>query len=382
MRGSQAGASCPLWHNSGLLSLLLMTGSLFQAHPAEPPATPTAAPPAYTGGKFKLKPKVLPPPPPAGSATLPPPPAVKDATAPAAVLPPPLPPPPPEGQKAPPPFPVVAPPKTGKTAPPVPHVSLKTEPPEPEKSEPPVDAVAIAKKKRNVIAIATGAGVILLSGVVYLAVKLLSPAATPPPPPPAAKAKAPAPVAAKTPNASPTVAVVSTPAPAAPAATPAPGTPAGTPNSIAHLPANAINKAKGAVEARQASGQTQVDSAITGDAIADKPAIAPPAGDVSKAPAPRPAASARTSVTKGVSASTELENAGIEASAEFRSFVANAKVSGVFQGEPARAFINGRMVRTGEMVEANLGILFEGVDPVKRHLFFKDRSGALVTRKY
>jgi hypothetical protein len=74
--------------------------------------------------------------------------------------------------------------------------------------------------------------------------------------------------------------------------------------------------------------------------------------------------------------------AAADASAEFRSFVANAKISGVFQGAPARAMINGRLVRTGETVDAALGILFAGVDPVKRHLLFKDKAGTLVARKY
>ena len=40
------------------------------------------------------------------------------------------------------------------------------------------------------------------------------------------------------------------------------------------------------------------------------------------------------------------------------------------------------MSRSGETVDVGLGIIFEGVDPVKRHLLFKDKSGATVARKY
>jgi hypothetical protein len=344
------------------------------APPVTPAAPPTVSPPE-SGGKFKLKPKAQAPA--AGASPAAPPPPVStaqnEAASPAAGLPPPLPPPAAEGQKAPPPFPVVAPPKTGKTAPPIPHVSVKTELPEPEVPESAAvtaaNAKAIAKKKRTVLIGAGLAAALVCGGLSYFAVRMFLTPEPPPPPPPAAKAKAPAP--------SPTVAVVSTPAPA-----PAAPTAAATPGSIAHIPANAINKAKAAVDARNASGQSNVDSALTGDPIADKPAIGTGASPASKAPVARPAATAKTAVTAGVSATTELEQAAVEASPEFRSYVANAKIAGVFQGSPARALINGRMARTGEMVEPSLGITFEGYDPAKRHLSFKDKSGAVVVRKY
>lgn len=284
-----------------------------------------------------------------------------------------MPPPPPamEGQKLPPPFPVVAPAKAGKTAPPVPHVSVKVEPPEAEAEVAPTDQAAIAKKKRTVIMVATAAAVLVLSGVVFVAYKMFW---TPEPPPPAVKAKAPAPKAAK----SPAVTVVPAPTPAA---APAGGATApAAPTSIGNIPAKAINKAKDTVEARKASGQSDVNPVLTGDPIADKPAAAP-AGSAAPAAA-RAQATGQSSVTKSVTASTPLGDAGSEASAEFRSFVANAKVSGVFQGAPSRAFINGRMIRTGETVDATLGIVFEGVDATKRHLLFKDKTGAIVARRY
>lgn len=272
----------------------------------------------------------------------------------------------------PPPFPVVAAPKTGKTTPPIPHVSVKSEPPEAEKPEAIADPVAIAKKKRTVIIIAAAAAVIVLGGVGFVGYKMfLTPA--PPPPPPVAK-KAPAPTAPKSPAVTVVPAAPAAPTSAAPGPAPAPAT--ATP--VGNIPAKAIAKAQQALDARKASGQTQV---TTGDPIADKPASAP-AGAAVPSVANRPAVTGQTAVTKGVSASTALEEAAAEASPEFRSFVANAKVSGVFQGAPARAFINGRMVRTGENVDATLGIVFEGVDSTKRHLIFKDKTGATVARRY
>ena len=83
----------------------------------------------------------------------------------------------------------------------------------------------------------------------------------------------------------------------------------------------------------------------------------------------------------GISATTEVE-AAVEASAAFRSFVANAKVSGVFQGTPPRVMLNGRLARGGDVIDSGLGITFDSVNPEKKQLIFKDKSGATVTRRY
>ncbi|MBI5688549.1 MAG: hypothetical protein HZC55_00520 [Verrucomicrobia bacterium] len=260
----------------------------------------------------------------------------------------------------------MAPPKSGKSAPPIPHVSVKAELPEATAEAVPGVPGAIAKKKRLVMIGAGAVGVLVLGGVAFFAYTTFF-SAPPPPPPPAVKKKA-EPVAAKAPPAA---------APTAPAPAAA-GKLSETQSALAHAPAKAIGKAQDAVAARQASGQGNVADALATEELANRPAVGEP---VAKAPAPK-AATAKQSVTRGVSATTELEVAAVEASMEFRTYVANAKVSGVFQGSPARAMINGRLVRTGETVDAGLGILFEGVDPVKRQLFFKDRTGAIVARKY
>jgi hypothetical protein len=257
---------------------------------------------------------------------------------------------------------------------------VKAEVPEMRPEQTAADPSAIARKKRAVLVMAGLAAVLVLGGVAFFAYKsFLAPQ---PPPPPVVKAPAPAPAATKAPvvAAAPPVAQPASPAPATPAAG-APASLSNTLNTIAHVPAKAIGKAQDAIEARRASGQTRVDPALGGKELADKPAVAPPSGSATPAAKPK-TASARTAISKGVSATTELEMASGDASAEFRSFVANAKISGVFQGTPARVMINGRLVRTGETVEANLGIIFEGVDSAKRHLLFKDRSGAVVTHKY
>jgi hypothetical protein len=96
-----------------------------------------------------------------------------------------------------------------------------------------------------------------------------------------------------------------------------------------------------------------------------------------KGPVTAPATGSKT-LAPGVAATTALE-AVPEASVPFKNFVSSAKISGVVA---TRAIINGRLTRAGEIVEANLGISFEGYDNDRKQLLFKDRSGALVARKY
>ncbi len=257
----------------------------------------------------------------------------------------------------------MAPPKSGKTTPPIPHVSVKNEVPEPVKESP--DGAAKPGGKRKLILIAGGlAALLLIGGGGFYAYKTFLSAPPAPPPPVAKKAATPPATATKTPGGIPP----SPGGPTAPVVTTTQSAPSDALNQIAHAPSNAINKARDAVTARDASGQTRVSP----EDLGDKPAA--PAGSA-KTP------TAMTSIGKGVSASMPVD-AAVEATAEFRSFVANAKISGVFQGTPSRAFINGRLARAGDTVEQNLGIIFASVDTERRQLVFKDKAGAIVSRKY
>jgi hypothetical protein len=185
-----------------------------------------------------------------------------------------------------------------------------------------------------------------------------------------------------------------TPAPAAKAApvkkaptsatSAAPLTPSDTLNQLAHLPKNAIDKAQASIDAHRASGQSRVDAASIGEDLPAQPvASAPAATTAASTPASRPAQRpvTTTTIAPGVAATAQVD-AGPEASPAFRTYVANAKVSGVFQGPPTRAMINGRLTRTGEVLDATLGITFNGVDSARRHLLFVDRTGATVTRRF
>lgn len=236
----------------------------------------------------------------------------------------------------------------------------------------------VVKGKRTVFLVAGAIGLVVFACGLYLAYSAFfssEPAA------PVTKKSAPAPAAAKT-------AAAPAPTPAPKATTPAPATP----------PASPIAKAKAVTETRsQAVAESAAPVAAAAPATPPAPS-APPAATVAVAPAtPTPAASsspaaasksvsetatARTTIAKGVTATTHLEQAGADASVEFRTFVANAKISGVFQGTPARAVINGRLARSGETVDATLGIVFDRIDADRRHIVFRDRTGATVTRRY
>lgn len=166
----------------------------------------------------------------------------------------------------------------------------------------------------------------------------------------------------KSPAASPNTATV-TPKPEAPKVNPA--------------PKNAVVPP---VEAAPTSAPTEelakADPAPTQPQFSLPPPLPPP----QKSSSSNLSHSAPTTLAPGVTANMPVPNNG--ASPEFRAWVANVKISGVFQGANSRAFINGQMTRVGDPVDSRLGIIFEGIDPEKKQIIFKDATGATATRKY
>ena len=170
----------------------------------------------------------------------------------------------------------------------------------------------------------------------------------------------------------------------------APLTPSDTLNNLAHAPVNAVNKAQDAVNARRGSEQTRIDALAAGeDPAAKKPVAADAAKGATKgAPASKPAVVTSTTLAPGISATTTDVEAVAEASPAFRTFVANARISGVIGGDgqvggvAAKIILNNRPYRSGDVIDTILGITFENVDSEKKLLIFKDKTGAIVTRKY
>lgn len=308
-------------------SPILAPGSAPGAMPAPPtpPATPPLLPPP---GMATIPPTV----PPMGPA-----PAAAKPVAPQATAGGPPPPFPPPGKRVP---PSVAPPSPLKLSVPPPAAL----PPPPESGKGLGDETA-PKAKRGRTVLLAGLAAVVLAGAAYFGWETWM--SEPPPPPPKAKAA---------PKAAPAA------APAAPTATAGP----------------ASGPIGAAVQARDAAGAARSDLSIGLDDTAHRPAV------------PDPAAGAATpstgvvALSPGLSATRSVD-AAAEASAAFRSFVANAKISGVVGPRPGRgavALINGRLARSGDVIDQGLGITFENVDVEKKQVIFKDRSGATVARRY
>jgi hypothetical protein len=297
----------------------------------------------------------------------------------------------------------VAPPKTGKTTPPIPHITAPADVPEPEAPAPAVKGPKKRLFQKKAVQYTVLAVLVLIGAAYYFGgdtlaglVSQKSPVATTPPakpatPPPASAAAAtnPAPSPAATPGGAPAApgaasAPATPPANSAAVAT-APATPPATLNQLAHLPKAAIDKTKATVAAHDANVRSL--DPVLGDDIANKPAVAePPGGTAPARPGAAAPAGPRTAtgivpLAPGVSATTPIEVVA-EASPAFRTFVTNLPISSVLQGEPPKAMINNRLVRAGELVDATLGVYFDSVDDERRQIVFKDRTGATVARRY
>jgi hypothetical protein len=140
-------------------------------------------------------------------------------------------------------------------------------------------------------------------------------------------------------------------------------------NRIVSGPGKLMDKAQNALANRREGEQAKVDAAITG----------------LEEPTPTPATvsvMAESQLTTDIKVNSTRLYAAPAASAEFRVFVANASVGGVFQGTPSRALVNGVIVREGQTVNAALGITFDRIDAAKKMIYFKDATGAEVSKSY
>jgi hypothetical protein len=68
--------------------------------------------------------------------------------------------------------------------------------------------------------------------------------------------------------------------------------------------------------------------------------------------------------------------------AAFRRLAEDMRVSGVFQGDPPRALIDGKLSRGGDTIDSRLGVVFVSVDAAKKTLLLRDKTGAEINKKY
>jgi len=261
----------------------------------------------------------------------------------------------------PPPVPLVAAPKVGAPAP----FSVIAEatrgpksfpppvPPSPASDASPGESIPppVAKRRPPVIGRGTVlafVAVVAVSGGIVGYLSFTMPAAEPLPPPKpvlAAPAKAPT----STPAAKPTTA-----------------------------PGQAVDKARATVatNARRIDGQNEI---VGGESPAPVDAASAPTPVAAEPVTP---ALVTTQIAPGVTASSASMDITGNASAAFRAWVGNARISGVFQGTPARALVNGRAFRAGQSVDDSLGIVLDEIDTTAKTIRFRDRSGATALRRY
>lgn len=377
--------------------------------PPEPeaPAPPEPEAPQAPAGeelpKFKLRPKMAaltpqPAPEPVEDLVPPPPPPPEPAFAP---------PPPPPGASAP-PFPSSAPPPPPPVAPPsiagmglppppppsggrptsaLPPVSVLAAPPPPGSAiEPPGPPGAVPKLSLSTSHEAKPPGPKGLQ--IRVAESQPKPGAKPP-----VKVPKPGAVLKKRPTLSPVqkagIAVLvlafgvggifsyriffPAPAPVVPIKSPPIAKPVPKPSAAdiaakaASAPAKLIDTGQGAIEAKRQAEQAKVDALASGE----------------EAPTPTPAAvMEKAKLSKDVEVNNAPIVAAAAASPEFRAFVANASIDGVFQGRPPKALINGKVTRQGQVVDSELGIIFDRIDADKKVIYFKDAGGAEVSKNY
>lgn len=308
--------------------------------PTPPPAIVSPVPSTGSApaepGKFKLKPKgpePAPTMPVVSAAPVPaPPPAVAEGLPPA-----------PEGAAEPLPTGV-----TGEPAKPkIPHVRA----PEGVDEAPAPLPIPPAPRRRRFSPKMLGAlaalGVIVVCAIIFVLSRFLSP---PPPPPPVVRK-------AVVPKKAPPAATNVTP-PAAGAVS---------------VPGKMVEKAKSVVAGHEKELVRPV-AGVSGEEATS--------GNLTTPATKPPALTATTPIAPGLTATTSDLNSTVDASPAFRSWVANAKISGIFQGATPRALINGRTVRVGQMVDEGLGAVFEGINSETKEIIFKDKTGATVSRRY
>ncbi|MFY9923055.1 MAG: hypothetical protein WCA95_05525 [Opitutaceae bacterium] len=135
-------------------------------------------------------------------------------------------------------------------------------------------------------------------------------------------------------------------------------------------PGKLIDNGQNAIAARRAAEQAKIDAAMTGQEPTPTPTPTPETVMV------------QSNLTSDVKVNSTRIEAAPAASAAFRTYVASANIGGVFQGTPSRALINGTIWREGQMVESVLQITFDRIDSVNKVIYFKDSTGAEVSKSY
>ena len=145
-------------------------------------------------------------------------------------------------------------------------------------------------------------------------------------------------------------------------------------------PAVAPVPAPAAVSAPTSTAGQLIEKAREATAAHDEvsEAVDEVAEEIHEVPAPS-AASSRVVIEDAAEA---IVPTVVEPRAEFLAWVSQARISGVREGSSPKAFINSILVQKGDVIDVQLGIVFDGVDAQRNLVIFKDESGAIVAKKY
>ena len=244
-------------------------------------------------------------------------------------------------------------PPPGKAVP-LPHIKVA-----PNVSEAALAKGLKPKKPRSMVILVGGpvAAGLLIAGIVYSCLIYFAPA------PPVAVKPAPNPVA---------TAPVGTGAAANTTPTTGNSTKARltqTVDDVASAPAKLITRVQNAIQGQRNLEQDKVDAANLGEE--SNPATNPPP-PVTTTPAVSDLKPVPTKIAPPPPAPLE-----------FRTWVDSVKISGVRinQGRTV-AIINNHVAHPGELIDASLGYIFDGVDTDEKTVVFRDHDGAKVSKPY
>jgi len=142
--------------------------------------------------------------------------------------------------------------------------------------------------------------------------------------------------------------------------------------------ARAKAAAEGDSEDNRVSRAALLALAAKGDADGPAPVAAHPVAPV----APPPPGPAEMKLAGGIVLTNSSPAGAPAASAPFMYWVAGLTISGVSNSTPPRFLMNGRLVHLGDEVNKQLGVSFDHLDAAAKLIYFRDKSGAVVTRSY
>ncbi len=150
-------------------------------------------------------------------------------------------------------------------------------------------------------------------------------------------------------------------------------------------PKGSIDGAKDAMTNQRDSKLAPIDAILNGDDAEAGAAKAKAEADAAAAKVAAAKTEKSTAYSGGSNTGVVVAPATAAAPAPNARFVRYAEalvVSGVFQGEPARALVDGRIIRSGDVIEPMLAVTFVGVDAPAKQLILEDKTGAQVRVKY